>query len=104
MTIDIIAYTDDQLAALSAEKLVEVREAQLKKNALEQTLQENLEKEKQKLIDKGAYPSDVWGKIEAKLKAECENEINILRDSLIFFLHFVADDAQASGRLRHLQG
>ena len=93
MTIDIIAYTDEQLAALSAEKLLEVREAQLKKDALEKALQENLEKEKQKLIDKGAYPSDVWGKIEMKMKEECEKEIGILRDSLVFFLHFVADDA-----------
>ena len=50
MTIDIINYTDAQLAALSAEKVLEIRESQLKKNRLEMELQERLIKKKQDLI------------------------------------------------------
>ena len=51
-----------------------------------------MKKEKQALIDKGAYPSDVWGKIEANLYAAYNNEVQILRDGLLFFLHYVAED------------
>ena len=93
MTIDIINYTEEQLAALSAEKLLEIRETQLKKDKLYAQLQENLAKEKRKLIDRGAYPSDVWSKMQAEQTAEYEKQVEILRDSLIFFLHYVADDA-----------
>ena len=93
MTIDIINYTGEQLAALSAEKVLEIREAQLKKNKLESDLAERLVKEKQSLIDKGAYPSDVWSRIQAQLQAEYEKQVEILRESLVFFLHYVADDA-----------
>ena len=93
MTIDIINYTGEQLAALSAEKVLEIREAQLKKNKLQSDLAERLVKEKQSLIDKGAYPSDVWSRIQAQLQAEYEKQVEILRESLVFFLHYVADDA-----------
>ena len=93
MTIDIINYTDEQLAALSAEKLLEVREAQLKKDRLWAELGARLDKEKRNLIDKGAYPSDIWEKISAMLTAEYDAQVEILRDSLVFFLHYVADDA-----------
>lgn len=93
MTIDIINYSEAQLAALSAEKLLEIREAQLKKNKLEAELQEKLEAEKRRWIDRGIYPSNVFAKLTAKWTAEYEREVEILRDSLVFFLHYVADDA-----------
>ena len=96
MTIDIINYTGEQLAALSAEKVLEIREAQLKKNKLESDLAERLVKEKQSLIDKGAYPSDVWSRIQAQLQAEYEKQVEILRESLVFFLHYVADEPTVS--------
>ncbi len=92
MTIDIINYTEEQFAALSTEKLEEIRSAQLKKNKLTAALEERLREEKQKLVDKGAYPSDVWGKIESKLQAEYASEVQILREGLLFFLHYVAED------------
>ena len=93
MVIDIISYTDKQLAALSTEKVLEIREAQLKKNQLQAELQERLKKEKQALIDRGIYPSNVWARLEAKLTAEYEKQVEILRDSLVFYLHYVADGA-----------
>ena len=93
MTIDIINYSEAQLAALSAEKLLEIREAQLKKNKLEAELQEKLAAEKRRWIDRGIYPSNVFAKLTATWTAEYEREVEILRDSLVFFLHYVADDA-----------
>ena len=93
MTIDIINYTEEQLAALSAEKILEIRESQLKKNKLETELNERLAKEKQNLVERGAYPSDIFEKIEAKLRSEYDLQVEILREALVFFLHYVADDA-----------
>ena len=94
MTIDIINYTQEQFAALSTEKIEEIRSAQLKKNKLTEKLEASLKEEKQKLIDKGAYPSDVWGKLEAKLRAAYTSDVQILRDGLLFFLHYVAEDGK----------
>ena len=93
MVIDIISYTEEQLAVLSAEKVLEIRETQLKKNKLDEELQEALRKGKQELIDKGVYPSNVWTRIEAKLTAEYERQVEILRDALMFYLHYVSDNA-----------
>ena len=93
MIIDIINYTEAQLAALSAEKVLEIRETQLKKNRLEKELQERLIKEKQNLINRGIYPSNIWDKLVAKWTAEYEEQVEILRESLIFFLHYAADAA-----------
>ena len=92
MTIDIISYTEEQFAALSTEKIQEIRSAQLKKNKLTAALEARLKAEKQKLIDKGAYPSDVWGKMEENLRAAYANDVQILRDGLLFFLHYVAEE------------
>lgn len=92
MTIDIISYTEEQFAALSTEKLEEIRSAQLKKNKLTAALEEKLKAEKQKLVDRGAYPSDVWGKIEEKLRTKYAADVQIIRDGLLFFLHYVAED------------
>lgn len=94
MTIDIINYTEEQFAALSTKKIEEIRSAQLKKNKLTADLESRLKKEKQALIDKGTYPSDVWEKIEAKLRAAYEGEVQILREGLLFFLHYVAEDEE----------
>ena len=97
MVIDIITYTEAQFAALSTEKIEEIRNAQLKKNKLTLALEARLREEKQKLIDRGIYPSDIWGKIEAKLRAEYDNDVQILRDGLLFFLHYVAEKESAGG-------
>ena len=92
MTIDIINYTEEQFAELSTEKLEEIRSAQLKKNKLTAALEEKLKTEKQRLVDRGAYPSDIWEKIEEKLRAKYAADVQIIRDGLLFFLHYVAED------------
>lgn len=96
MVIDIVNYTQEQLAALSAEKVLEIREAQLKKNKLYAELQKTLKTVKQELIDKGAYSSNIYAKIEARLTVEYEKQVEIVREALIFFLHYVADEPTVS--------
>ena len=93
MTIDIISYSEQQLAALSAEKLLEVRRAQIKKDALSEELAERLKTEKGKLINNGTFPSNLWSMIVSKLTQEYNAQVEQLRDSLLFYLHYVADDA-----------
>ncbi len=88
MTIDIINYTEAQYAALSAVKLQEVREAQMKKNALVAKLESQKAKEKARLIDRGIFPSSIWARREAELTEACEAEINVLRETLLFYLHY----------------
>ena len=88
MNIDIISYTDEQFALLTEEQILEVRSAQLKKNRLFRTLAENLQKEKAKLVENGTLSSDMWGLIEEKLKAEYDEEVGWIRDSLLFYLRF----------------
>ncbi len=91
MTIDIIEYTEDQFAALSTEKLIEIRAAQKKKDELTAALQEQIAKERRNLIDRGAYPSDVFEKLQEELQAKYDSEVQKIRDSLLFYLHYVAD-------------
>jgi len=93
MTIDIIEYTEDQFASLSTEKLIEIRAAQKKKDALTAALNEQIAQERRNLIDKGAYPSDVFERLEAELRAKYDSEVQDIRDSLLFYLHYVADSS-----------
>ena len=88
MTIDIITYTDMQFAELSEEQLLEVREAQLKKNKLLENLAKNLQKEKERLVKNGIFTSNVWNLLQEKLTEECEAEVTTLREALLFYLRF----------------
>ena len=88
MTIDIITYTDAQLSQLSEEQLLEVKEAQQKKNRLEVQLAEALRKKKEKLIENGMFVSDIWKLTQEKLRAEYDAEIAGVREALLFYLRF----------------
>jgi hypothetical protein len=88
MEIDIITYTDKQYAALTEEQILQVKEAQLDKNRLTAKLQENLQKEKERLVENGTLLSDMWPLIQTKLRAEYEQEVEAVRDALLFYLRF----------------
>ena len=90
MNIDIISYTDAQYAALTAEQLLEVQEAQLKKNRLDLKLEEEKLKEKHRLLSGGVFLSRVWELYCEKLQAEYETEVENIRESLLFYLRFSA--------------
>ena len=88
MEIDIISYTDKQYAALTEEQLLEVKSAQLQKNRLQSALAENIEKEKHRLVANGIIKSEIWELIKKKLQTEFEQEVERLRESLLFYLRF----------------
>ena len=88
MVIDIISYTDQQFAALSEEQLLEVKEAQLKKNKLYLKLEKNLQKEKAKLSDNGILRSELWTLLHDELWAQYEAEVELIREGLLFYLRF----------------
>ena len=88
MVIDIISYTDAQFAALTDEQLLEVQQAQLKKNRLKAALNEDLEKQKFRLIDNGIFLSTIWRWVQWKLNKTYNDEVENIRNSLLFYLRF----------------
>jgi len=90
MVIDIISYTDTQYAALSEEQILEVQQAQLKKNRLLIKLEEDKRKEKYRLIENGVFLSKIWDLYCEKLQKEYDNEVENIRESLLFYLRFTS--------------
>lgn len=88
MTIDIIDYTETQLAELTSVQLQEVREAQLKKNALRKKYDELCKKARQKLVDRGIFPSNILARKLEALEGAFEAEVAVLREGLLFFLRY----------------
>jgi hypothetical protein len=90
MVIDIISYTREQFALLTAEQLLEIQEAQMKKNALDRKLEADMLEEKHRLINRGMFLSGIWEKYCEKLRAVHAQEIELLREALLFYLQFAA--------------
>ena len=88
MQIDIISYTSTQLACLSFSGIREVRSTQLKKNRLLRQLEKNIKKERNALLKQGIFDSCIWAEIQAKLQAECDVQIEELREALLFYLKY----------------
>ncbi|MBQ4053820.1 MAG: hypothetical protein IJD33_05730, partial [Clostridia bacterium] len=76
--IDIINFTEAQYAALTRGQLQEVKTSQQKKNRLYRILQEDLRKEKHKLVKNGLYNSEIYMLIEARLTAIYEEEVALI--------------------------
>ena len=90
MTIDIISYTREQFALLTDEQIMQIKEAQMKKNALDRKLEEDMLKEKYRLIERGIYLSGIWENYCEKLRAVHAQEVELLRDALLFYLQYSA--------------
>ena len=88
MVIDIISYTDEQFAALTEEQLLKVQQAQLKKNRLKAALIEDLDREQFRLIDNGIFISSIWELAKWKLNRAYQQEVDNVRDALLFYLRF----------------
>jgi len=86
MSIDIISYEAEQFSLLSAEQIMEVKSAQAKKDRLEQKLEEDIQKEKDALVKKGIFNSNLFALTKAKLEEACEREITLIREGLLFYL------------------
>ncbi|MBQ4053470.1 MAG: hypothetical protein IJD33_03935 [Clostridia bacterium] len=90
MKIDIISYTDAQFAELSEEQILQVQQAQLKKERLDIRLEEEILKEKHRLIENGIFLSPIWELYKAKKQEEHDLEVETLREALLFHLQFSA--------------
>ena len=90
MTIDIISYTPAQYAALTEEQVLQIKSAQLKKNRLHAVFVDDLQREKQKLVQNGIFLSTIWTVIKAKLQSNYEQEVQNIRDGLLFYLRYTS--------------
>ena len=86
MEIDIITYTELQLAHLTEEQLQAVQSAQMKKNRLARELAEKLRQEKRRLINNGMFLSYTWDWTKTYWERVYEEEIGWVRDGLLFYL------------------
>ncbi|MBQ8374916.1 MAG: hypothetical protein IJX98_05005 [Clostridia bacterium] len=95
MTIDIIQYTSEQLAALTTEQIIEVKRVQLSKNRLTRNLEEKKRAAKYKLVKAGVFRSQIWEQICLEFEQSYTQEIDNLREGLLFYLHY--GDQTSSG-------
>ena len=104
MKIDIISYTDEQYAALASEQILEVQAAQLKKNKLDAAFTEALEKERTRLSARGLLRSSYWELFVERLTKSHEQEVENLRQALLFYLRFTTrpDESVWQG-MRHIR-
>ena len=99
MTIDVINYTDEQLAELGEEQILEVKSAQLKKNKLESALAEKLATEKQRLIERGIFLSKTFERYCEVMTKKKDEEVELIKEALAFYLRFTARTDKTSGYL-----
>ena len=88
MEIDIISFTDEQFARLTDEQLIEVKEVQLKKNKLLRNLEKSKTEEKYRLLKNGILNGSAYQKVCAQLQTAYDEEVENLRDGLLFYLRF----------------
>ena len=96
MEIDIISYSPSQYAVLTDEQLLQVKEAQVKKNNLLQKLENQLQAEKERLVENGMIHSGIWATVEKKLRAQCETEVAWVRETLLFYLRYSGAEGVAN--------
>ena len=94
MEIDIISYTSAQYAELTTEQILEVRSAQEKKNKIKKRLQEALLDAEKRHIENGTYHSWAYRAAVANLQMEYEQEVEKVREALLFFLQYASKPEQ----------
>lgn len=97
MVIDIISFTDEQIAGLTPEQVEEIRNAQIRKNRLTETLNKNKEKEKYKLVKRGIFRSGIFEKICESLQRSYERDVEDIREGLLFYLRFTSRPENQTG-------
>ena len=88
MTIDIISFTDLQFSCLTPEQLLEVKDAQRRKNDLNEECEERLLQEKNRLVRNGIFQSSRYALLEEKLREEYRAKVDVVRDGLLFYLRY----------------
>ena len=97
MVIDIITFSDAQFASLTADQVEEVRNAQLKKNKLTESLEKNKRAEKYKLVERGIFRSGIYETVCQELQTRYEKEVETIREGLLFYLRFTTKPEGADG-------
>ena len=88
MTIDIIAFSDMQYALLTSDQIELVKAAQSRKNSLTRACEARLKKEKNRLVKNGIFYSDRYALLEEEVRGECQQQIDIIREGLLFSLRY----------------
>lgn len=86
--IDIITFTESQFSLLTRGQLQEVKTSQQKKNRLYKKLQEQLRREKHRLVKNGVYNSRIFEMISARLTEEYERDVELIKECLLFYLRY----------------
>ena len=90
MVIDVISYSDEQFAALKEEQILEIKNVQLQVNELRAKIEKLKEDAKFKLVKGGVARSAAFEKRAETEVALLEQEIDHLREGLLFYLRFSA--------------
>lgn len=90
MVIDIIDYREEQYAELSDAQLLEIRDAQQKKNARIMKMYEDMRKLKQRAVDNGTYYSRSYVHENIQLQEDCDGDILQIKEELVFYLQYTS--------------
>ena len=86
MVIDIVAFTNKQMNALSEKQLRKIKSVQLKKNRLKRALDKNMTAERNRLINGGLFHSDLYELLKADLQKAYDDEIEVMKEELLVSL------------------
>lgn len=92
MIIDIMEYSEEQLAKMTHLQRMRVFEAQERKNRLYKQFLKQLRRERDNLIENGIFYSEIFNKIKQKMESEFNESVDAIRERL---MHLIAKDAHA---------
>ena len=98
MTIDIMDMSDPRYKILTERQTFKIHEAQHEKNLLLQRLEENLQKEKQKLAVNGTLASQSFKQLKEKMQAECQQEIEIIKERITLYINSTMRPGYSEGK------
>jgi hypothetical protein len=94
--IDIIDFTNVQYSLLTKGQLQTIRTAQQKKDRLYRALQKALRKAKHRLVKNGVFRSGIYTMLEERLTEEYEEEVDVIRQGLLFYLRYSMKPTQSA--------
>lgn len=99
MVIDIIDYKEEQYAELTDAQLLEIRDAQQRKNARILKMYEEMRALRQKAVDNGMLYSRAYGLTLVEVQENCDLDIMRIKEELVFYLQYASrpEDTSSSG-------
>lgn len=86
MTIDIVDYSAEVYEVLTSYQYYRIELAQHRKNTLLEELDKEIKKERQKLIEKGIFVSELFDKIKAKLQDKYDKKIEMVKKEISIYI------------------